>query len=1572
VATSEIAAISISISLDKRKLKSGLVEFRRDALDAAKQISQQFSEALSSGTKQAVKELGAELTRVSKIGKNVGVALDRDLSRGIASATRGARDLGLALEKTGYAGRKAGDQFAKGYAQGLQSTKVQAAKVGQEAGTSFSRAAGGQRSILQGVGQGFGQTLVLGAVQAVQSGAGTIASGLGGIVTQAFQAGTARDQIRATVEALTKDVGLTKQLLQDMSDFAEKTPFNLPQVREGGKVLLAMGVQAKDLIPTMQELGNAAAATGTPFNELAAIYGKMRVQGRAYQEDINQFSGRGIPVAEELQKRWGATSEEFRKMTEDGEIGFEAIRSALQAMSAEGGRYHGLLDKMANETGGKFSNLQDQITGIWENTFTAMKPAIDGAINFGSEFASSIEQNEELFGALNQVSLEFTSYLEQNPGLAKELADVIAGIAIEALTELARLGREFLDYLKQNPEVIRTAAYIVGDLAKGMAQVAKFSSDIFGWVTKFAQGLTRAHEIATQIGIAMREIALNPLQGIPKALQGGFNPAEGGGGGQSGGVTFAIPGKSVNEKISSPYGPRWGRLHAGNDYSYPEGTPVQASITGKVIEVAKDKGEYFLGIEGVVDGKKVKIRLGHLDSINVGKGQQVLTGQRVGTVGGDRMPGGGKGSWGSTGAHLHYETYINGKSMDPRKFHSIMGGAQGMKGGSGAPPRATAADGGSPYTITRFPGGAKGGGGGFNAAQLGHAKTIAQVGRGMGMSDRDIKIAFATALQESGLRNLAHGDRDSQGLFQQRPSMGWKNVTDPKTAAESFFRELAKVKNRGSLSVAQAAQKVQRSAYPDAYAKWEDEASTILSQIGGGGGAAAGGGGDSALDTQMRAKLAKQRAASAKAAKEKAERERQRAVDEARRLHDAALRQSRKNQDAQIEADQKQYLATLKGNLASITDPNLKASGQINLEKKTRQFSGINERRDLNQELKDLQIAQSRKIQDKVKGGVDYAAAIKATQKLIAESRALEQQELKNIATGKAAEDAEENRALARERRVKERERAFEAEENQIKKTIAELEADPTRVSDVRRETLELQLERKRIAHESALEMDELKNTLEDLVRLRTQKIASGITGGVDYTAEINAVQAQIAAETKKAADKTSIVNTRELGVFAEENFKLAESIKETSEALRGLQEQFGNNTPEQQHQQEIRAIAESYSRYREEIDQLIEREKALQAAEGATVDNEQRMLELQLRRTQSTKDEAAAVRLLNEERARSRQTELRDLAGQVLQQRQSVNLMRIEALEATGNANDAKQAGLLRLADQTTNFLAEYARAEQDIKQQIADINSRIADSPTDNTLKDQKVLLEEMARINLDGLKVSLEGVNTQYQDLVDVNRRVSKDIRQMAGEELKGFFSSVISGAESIGDAFGNLFDNLLTRIADLGVNLLFENLFGGIMNPSGGGGGGLGGFLDIGKSLLGLVGFAKGGVIPGRGNRDSELIRAMPGEGVLTKNAMKHLGTGGLSLLNNLPKYAKGGMVGNNIVPLPSRVMPNAPQARSDGPAKVEVSYKATEIAGQRYLTEEQFQRLAPQLVQAGADRALGRLQNSTSARRSVGL
>lgn len=154
--------------------------------------------------------------------------------------------------------------------------------------------------------------------------------------------------------------------------------------------------------------------------------------------------------------------------------------------------------------------------------------------------------------------------------------------------------------------------------------------------------------------------------------------------------------------------------------------------------------------------------------------------------------------------------------------------------------------------------------GDWGEAQLANAQTIYTVGLELGMGERAAVIAIATSMQEAKLQIYANDnpdwpevhisldlphqavghDHDSVGLFQQRPSAGWGTVEelmDPAISAERFYNALADVDGWESMTLTQAAQKVQVSAYPDAYAKWEADATALVAAFAGGGSCAGAG-----------------------------------------------------------------------------------------------------------------------------------------------------------------------------------------------------------------------------------------------------------------------------------------------------------------------------------------------------------------------------------------------------------------------------------------------------------------------------------------------------------------------------------------------------------------------------------------------------------------------------------------------------------------------------------------------------------------------------------------------------------
>lgn len=278
--------------------------------------------------------------------------------------------------------------------------------------------------------------------------------------------------------------------------------------------------------------------------------------------------------------------------------------------------------------------------------------------------------------------------------------------------------------------------------------------------------------------------------------------------------------------------------HTGLDFAIMG--PDRSIVAAAAGTVSSSNYSSAYGNQVVVDhGGGISTRYGHMaQPSTVPVGRSVKAGTRLGT----------EGATGNvTGAHLHFEVINAGTATDPEAFlktqgvtldGSVVELAQTPNSG---PSMVNSSSSSKTVTATRTDGQKITLGG----EQLTHAATIAAVAREAGVNDRGQVIALMAALQESGLRNLDHGDRDSLGLFQQRA--GWGTASErqtPRYAAAAFFGG-SKGPNRGSppglldtdgwepMGLGQAAQAVQASAYPDLYDPWEPVARAVLAAVGG-------------------------------------------------------------------------------------------------------------------------------------------------------------------------------------------------------------------------------------------------------------------------------------------------------------------------------------------------------------------------------------------------------------------------------------------------------------------------------------------------------------------------------------------------------------------------------------------------------------------------------------------------------------------------------------------------------------------------------------------------------------------
>lgn len=189
-------------------------------------------------------------------------------------------------------------------------------------------------------------------------------------------------------------------LMAQMVDTAAKTPFDLQSVAGGAKQLLAYGSAAEDINKELVMLGNISAGLSIPLGDMVYLYGTTQTQGRLFTQDMRQFMGRGIPLAEELAKQFGVTKDQISEMVTAGKVGFPEVQKALQAMTSEGGKFHNLMEEQSKTITGQISNLGDAIDVMFNKIGKSQEGVISSVIGGASYLVEHYETILRILGTL--------------------------------------------------------------------------------------------------------------------------------------------------------------------------------------------------------------------------------------------------------------------------------------------------------------------------------------------------------------------------------------------------------------------------------------------------------------------------------------------------------------------------------------------------------------------------------------------------------------------------------------------------------------------------------------------------------------------------------------------------------------------------------------------------------------------------------------------------------------------------------------------------------------------------------------------------------------------------------------------------------------------------------------------------------------------------------------------------------------------------------------------------------------------------------------------------------------------
>lgn len=195
---------------------------------------------------------------------------------------------------------------------------------------------------------------------------------------------------KTMLQSETKANDLMNQLVRT----AATTPFDLQGVANGAKQLLAYGTAAEEVNTTLVHLGDIAAGLSIPLNDLVWLYGTTMTQGRMFTQDLRQFQGRGIPIAEEIAKIKGVAVDAVGELVTAGKVTSDVVKQAIENMTAEGSKFGGLMDAQSKTITGQISNIEDSI----DMMFNSIGQKSEGVINEALSGVSYLVENWESVG----------------------------------------------------------------------------------------------------------------------------------------------------------------------------------------------------------------------------------------------------------------------------------------------------------------------------------------------------------------------------------------------------------------------------------------------------------------------------------------------------------------------------------------------------------------------------------------------------------------------------------------------------------------------------------------------------------------------------------------------------------------------------------------------------------------------------------------------------------------------------------------------------------------------------------------------------------------------------------------------------------------------------------------------------------------------------------------------------------------------------------------------------------------------------------------------------------------------
>jgi tape measure domain-containing protein len=354
-----------------------------------------------------------------------------------------------------------------------------------------------------------------------------IVAGVGLLTKNIITSGVEMERTRVSFETFTGTAEKGNALIKQMNEFANVTPFDNKKVLDSAKTLMAFGVEAENIQPTLRLIGNISSGTGKDLKELAVIFGQVKSTGRLMGQDLLQLVNAGFNPLQEINRKTGRSMRDLKKDMSLGLIGFDQVTAAFQSATSEGGRFNNMMEKQSKTVGGRWSTLMGklQMTGIsmGESINPIIASGLEGVLSMYEIIKANSMKISVLFAPIREAMQPlidgFKSFAksmgwvnsegESTLSIMSVLESVFTGLGWLIENVIAPVLSVFASVLGKIYEVIGT---IVGSLIEWGKKTE--------WVGKLINGL---------VGLAkgafgrLKNVAVNILGGVGDLLIGIFS-----------------------------------------------------------------------------------------------------------------------------------------------------------------------------------------------------------------------------------------------------------------------------------------------------------------------------------------------------------------------------------------------------------------------------------------------------------------------------------------------------------------------------------------------------------------------------------------------------------------------------------------------------------------------------------------------------------------------------------------------------------------------------------------------------------------------------------------------------------------------------------------------------------------------------------------------------------------------------------------------------------------------------------------------------------------------------------------